>query len=84
MSVDQWTLDMKMNASQSSSMHVIQESAAYFCSSCGTNLNFPIWKDVVANCSIDYNLDECSIVFPLKLAELLPGLPERGVAGTLA
>jgi hypothetical protein len=78
-----WSHPGVLNASQVAALGVVEGAALYFQVHGATNVTFPIWKDVVDKSRVDYNLDETFMVVPLKLGELLPGLPAVGVAGTL-
>ena len=47
-------------------------------------VTLPVFSELVQSRSIDYSGDEVGHALPLRLEELLPGLPIRGVAGSLS
>eukprot|EP00435_Cladocopium_sp_Y103_P073137 s88_g42.t1 len=65
-------------------MGVIDKWLDGFCSAPMQEVNLPCFPDLVKNRQLDYTGEELATALPLRLEELLPGLPHRGVAGSLS
>jgi hypothetical protein len=76
-------VDASLNASQKVAFGIIKEAATYFSEGCPPHVAFPSWRDEVRLRRLDYNLEESGVVLPLKLGELLPGLPDACIAASL-
>jgi hypothetical protein len=81
--VEKWQGDAPLNASQKVAFGIIKEAATYFEEGSPPHVAFPSWHDEVRLRRLDYNLEESGIVLPLRLGELLHGLPDAGIAASL-
>eukprot|EP00438_Fugacium_kawagutii_P028684 Skav214062 [mRNA] locus=scaffold2017:694813:699466:+ [translate_table: standard] len=72
-----------MTSSQKESMKIIDEWVAYHCRSCLDKVSLADFSELVKKKQVDYSGEESTVALPLKVRELLPGLPEPGVAGSL-
>eukprot|EP00435_Cladocopium_sp_Y103_P059482 s868_g21.t1 len=61
----------------------IEKCCNYFCEDPTKDLGPVDFKELVKMKGIDYSGEEVSHALPLRLGELLPGLPDAGVAGSL-
>lgn len=68
---------------QAATMELITDAVRRFCGDPFGEFNFPDFSAVVRSKSLDYNGDEVSYALPLRLEELLPGLPSEDVGGSL-
>ena len=55
-----------------------------FCVEPLKNYELPVFSDLLKSKSIDYSGEEIAHALPLRLEELLPGLPLPGIAGSLS
>eukprot|EP00435_Cladocopium_sp_Y103_P060385 s256_g22.t1 len=63
---------------------VIDRWVEGFCSEPQQEVVLPVFPELVKSRSVDYSGDEVGHALPLRLEELLPGLPVEGVAGSLS
>eukprot|EP00435_Cladocopium_sp_Y103_P070974 s223_g36.t1 len=61
----------------------IEKCCNYFCKDPSKNLGPGKFSELVKMKGVDYTGEEISHALPLRLGELLPGLPDRAVAGSL-
>ena len=61
----------------------VEKCCNYFCKDPGKDLGPVNFPELAKMKGIDYSGDEISHALPLRLGELLPGLPDHGVAGSL-
>eukprot|EP00438_Fugacium_kawagutii_P029614 Skav202657 [mRNA] locus=scaffold1791:57070:68236:+ [translate_table: standard] len=85
---DSWSLSSlmklpKMSSPQLASLKHLDEWIARFCVSPIAQVKLPDFEALVKSKDIDYSGEEVTHALPLRLEELLPGLPAPGVAGTL-
>merc|ERR1712085_193871 len=69
---------------QRSCLEFLRGSCAYFVAGFSEFLSVPSWERELVSKSIDYGGNEITKALPLKLGELLPGLPRAGIAGSVA
>ena len=74
----------KASPTQLAAISVIDSWVETFCQEPQKHVTLPIFPDLVRARSIDYSGEEVSHALPLRLEELLPGLPVEGVAGSLS
>ena len=73
-----------MTEHQKGAMQVVTGWVEGFCESPGEVFPKPDFAGVVKNRQMDYSGEEVATALPLRLEELLPGLPVSGVAGSLS
>ena len=73
----------KLNASQQEALRNLTLRCEAFCSSPMAEFKVGDFSEIVRTKTIDYSGEEVTYALPLKLGELLPGLPDAGIAGTL-
>ena len=83
-----WNLPVNANrgepsATQKAAVENIDGWVGHFCKDPLAQVNIPLFKDMVASKAVDYSGEEACKALRLKLRELLPGLPVKGVAGSL-
>ena len=76
-------LDLRMTCPQLASSQLLRSAVRYVVARPIQKLASPNWHTEVAEHKVDYNLDESGRALPLKLYELMPGLPDEGVAASL-
>ena len=74
----------KHTPTQAAAIDVINRWIDGFCQEPLKEVTLPVFSELVQSRSIDYSGDEVGHALPLRLEELLPGLPIRGVAGSLS
>lgn len=72
-----------LNASQRNTLHNITTMCTQFVASALEPLGCADFSKILRSKTIDYSGDEVSYALPLKVDELLPGLPDAGTAGSL-
>ena len=73
----------RCSQAREAAMKVINSWVVDFCKKPVEKYEMPVFSELVRNRSIDYEGEEVSHALPLRLEELLPGLPDVGVAGSL-
>ena len=73
----------KLNASQQEALRNLTSRCEAFCSSPLAEFKVGDFSEIIRTKAIDYSGEEVTYALPLKLEELLPGLPDSGIAGTL-
>ena len=71
------------SAAQKSALNNIDKWVQHFCHSPLAQVKLPSFGELAAQRGVDYSGEEISHALPLKLGELRPGLPVKGVAGSL-
>ena len=69
---------------QKAAMGVINKWVDHFCFEPQGVVQLPSFPELVKNRQLDYTGEELVSALPLRLEELQPGLPDKGVAGTLS
>ena len=72
-----------LSSAQLEACAVIDKWVQEFCMSPVAQVKLPSYGELVQARAIDYSGEETVKALPLKLGELLPGLPVKGVAGSL-
>lgn len=80
---DHWRHRSECTVAQRIAQRHISEAAEYFSQSALRVLTMLTWSEEIKRNIIDYNGDEGCTALPLKLGELLPGLPAKGVAASV-
>ena len=68
----------KLNASQQEALHNLTSRCEAFCSSPLAEFKVGDFSKIIRTKAIDYSGEEVTYALPLKLEELLPGLPDSG------
>ena len=71
-----------LSLAQSACMFQLKEAVIYFAKEPLTAHKLPCFRSLVAS-KCNYNSDSVTVALPLKPLEILPGLPEEGVAGSV-
>jgi len=80
---DHWKHRSQCSAAQEVALKHVSEAARYFSQSPLRVISMPTWSEEIKKRVVDYNGDENCHAPPLKLGELLPGFPEKGVAASV-
>ena len=84
---DNWEFQVKSKYNPSEPQQLALKNIDFwverFCDNPSNSHKIPNFEELVRSKSLDYSGDEVSHALPLRLEELLPGLPEPGIAGTL-
>ena len=72
-----------ISSAQLEAVAVIDKWVQEFCVTPVAQVKLPTYGELVQARAIDYSGEETVKALPLKLGELLPGLPVKGVAGSL-
>ena len=78
------TFCSRLSEPQEAAMCNITRWIRAFCDSPHTTHKLPVFSTLVKSRTIDYAGEEVAHALPLRLEELLPGLPVTGVAGSLS
>lgn len=73
----------KTSLAQLAALERIGESVKFFCENPLVDWELPNFGELLKSKTIDYAGEEVSHALPLRLEELLPGLPEASVRGSL-
>lgn len=68
----------KLNASRQEALHNLTSRCEAFCSSPLAEFKVGDFSKIIRTKAIDYSGEEVTYALPLKLEELLPGLPDSG------
>ena len=79
----QFSPKAKVSESQRVAMEVVNR-VERFCAQPVEVVQLPSFPELVTNRQLDYSGQELATALPLRLEELLPGLPHLGVAGSLS
>ena len=74
----------RLSGNQKAAMGVINMWIELFCQQPQQVVQLPCFPDLVKNRQLDYTGEELVTALPLRLEELRPGLPDKGVAGSLS
>ena len=83
LSDSQWKHNSIPSLAQSQVLNNIQQNVAYFLKSSPSEIQAPDWHEVIKSKKMDYDGQEVSHAMPIKLEELRPGLPEKGVCASI-
>ena len=75
--------EQEPTSSQRAAFNNIDRWVQHFCRNPLAQVKLPTFAKLISDRSLDYSGDEMVKAIPLKLGELLPGLPAQGIAGTL-
>eukprot|EP00435_Cladocopium_sp_Y103_P044257 s197_g12.t1 len=78
-----WLEPSKPTIAQLAMLEMIGERVRSFCGNPLQCWELPIYPELMGSKTIDYNGEEVSHALPLRLEELLPGLPDAATAGSL-
>lgn len=74
----------RLSGNQKAAMGVINMWIDLFCQQPQQVVQLPCFPDLVKNRQLDYTGEELVTALPLRLEELRPGLPDKGIAGSLS
>lgn len=83
-----WTISRELmpahpSLAQTAAMEMIGEHVIQFCGNPLEPWELPVYHDLVGSRTVDYGGEEVTHALPLRLEELLPGLPDAAVGGSL-
>ena len=84
MAVEKWQVDASLRTSLRVAIWIFMEASTFFSKGCPPQVAFPSWRDGVRLRRLVYILKEYSVVLPLKIWVLLPGLPDACIGASLS